>query len=102
MRAWILEPSNWVWCVLMLLSCVSFTRGASFGDWGGGCFSFSVLPLMLITFLKVWMVIHYFMEVRFAPLPLRILCNAWMVICCGGIVLVRGGLECLNGSSVGT
>ena len=42
--------------------------------------------LTVIAFLKVRFVIHYFMEIRYAPLALRLACDIWVVGICVAIL----------------
>jgi len=37
------------------------------------------MAIMLIAAVKVWLVIRYFMEVRRAPLALRLVCDGWLL-----------------------
>jgi len=42
--------------------------------------------LVLVAFFKVRLVISHFMEVRHAPKPLRLLCDAWVVGVCSLVI----------------
>ena len=35
--------------------------------------------MLAIAFAKIWLIVRYFMEVRFAPRWLRIVMDAWVV-----------------------
>jgi len=46
----------------------------------------ATVGLTLIAMIKVRLVILYFMEVRTAPLPLRLICETW-VIAVGAVII---------------
>ena len=70
----------------MIATALSWWLGAD----GGAVKSVSIpvltVALMLIAFIKVRFVIHYFMEIRHAPLALRLVCDAWVVGICSAIL----------------
>jgi len=46
-----------------------------------GAISFTAVAiLMTVTFVKVKLVMSNFMEVRHAPMPLKIACNIWLFV----------------------
>lgn len=86
------NSTNWitlVWLVLVSATGLSWWLGADHGLDGREAASIGILVLAMI---KVRLVILYFMEVRTAPLPLRLICEAWVVALCGvmvGLYLLR-------------
>ncbi|WP_404810245.1 cytochrome C oxidase subunit IV family protein [Zhongshania marina] len=46
----------------------------------------TTIILILIAFFKVRLVIMHFMEIRTAPLPLKLLCEAWLFATPGVII----------------
>lgn len=73
------HPATLVWTLLMLATGISWWMGA-----GGSAFfvpDIKILTaiLIIIAFIKVRFVMGYFMEVRHAPLALRLACDVWIV-----------------------
>jgi heme/copper-type cytochrome/quinol oxidase subunit 4 len=70
------ERVTWVWLVLMALTC--------FTTWGLSKDLFSpavaVAGIFLIAAVKVSYVMLDFMELRYAPLPVRVAFQAWPVV----------------------
>lgn len=48
------------------------------------------MGLILLAFIKVRLVILYFMEIRHAPLPLRLICEAWVLVVCTALLVLYG------------
>lgn len=42
--------------------------------------------LLVLAFIKVRLIIRYFMEVRHAPLVLRLICESWTILACGVVL----------------
>jgi heme/copper-type cytochrome/quinol oxidase subunit 4 len=70
------ERVTWVWLGLMVLTC--------FTTWGLSKDLFSpavaVVGIFLIAAVKVSYVMLDFMELRYAPLPVRVAFQAWPVV----------------------
>jgi len=65
-----------VWLLLMIATCLSWYLGSvesTLGPWAAG-------GILVISFFKVRLVIQHFMEIKHAPLPLRLICEAWVLI----------------------
>jgi len=82
MKDIILSRESTIWIVLMTLTVTTWLLGTH------QSLLFSTLPaegsaILLLAFVKVHMVIYNFMEVRHAPLALKICLNLWV-----GIVLL--------------
>lgn len=82
MRDVIVSYSSAVWLLLAVLTGVSWYLGeqgsALSGLNAGGVTS----VMMLIGFFKVRLVGLHFMELRYAPWPLRLAFEAWVVLVC--------------------
>lgn len=74
-----------VWAVLILATGLSwqFGHGLGFGE----DFHFATAAILVITFVKIRFVFLDFMELRLAPLPLRLLYEVWAIVACA-ILLV--------------
>lgn len=72
----IMKAGGTVWLVLMVLSIANFIVGEEFGLHG----SAEVAILMVIAFVKARLIIRHFMEVKDAPLPLRIAFDIWCIL----------------------
>lgn len=81
------HPATLIWALLMLATALSWWLGADSASTGNGVMGLTVL-LMAIAFIKVRFVIQYFMEVRRAPLALRLACDGWVVLVCGAILVL--------------
>ena len=64
-----------VWLVLLVASAASLWLGSDPTDRNHTAAAVGVLA---IAFAKVWLIIRYFMEVRIAPLWLRLILDAWV------------------------
>lgn len=77
-----------VWLVLVLLTLVSWQIGHGDALLAPATASALILTAALV---KARLIILHFMEVRFAPLALRLVFEAWCVGVWGGLlVLLRG------------
>jgi hypothetical protein len=65
-----------VWLALMLLTIGSYELAEDFAVRGGLVI---MAGLFLIAFIKARLIIRHFMEVKHAPLPLRIAFDVWVV-----------------------
>ncbi|RYZ61970.1 MAG: hypothetical protein EOP08_12780, partial [Proteobacteria bacterium] len=50
----------------------------------------ATVTALVVAFFKARLIILDFMEVRHAPLPLRIFCEAWVVLVGGALVAITG------------
>ncbi|WP_405054010.1 cytochrome C oxidase subunit IV family protein [Thalassotalea nanhaiensis] len=64
-----------VWSGLILFTLISFFIG------GESLFlpKLATTFILLVSFIKIRLVIHYFMEVKYAPLPLKIALDVWCI-----------------------
>lgn len=72
----------------MLATCLSWWLGQdhSVSSDISGDYRIVSSGLIVIAFIKVRIVIRYFMEVREAPLALKLVCDGWVVLVCGAII----------------
>lgn len=64
-----------IWALLVAATVGSWTVGAGHG-----------VALLVVAFVKVRLVGLYFMELRSAPVPLRILFEGWVVVTCSLLI----------------
>jgi len=84
----LLKPVSAAWLLLMLATCLSWWLGQDHGLSAAQTSDYRLISsgLMFIAFIKVRIVIRYFMEVRQAPLALKLVCDGWVVLVCGAIL----------------
>ncbi len=75
------KPATLVWLFLMAATCVT-TWGLSKDQFTA---SVATLSIILIAAIKVRLVLLHFMELRHAPLPWRLLLEAWVLVVTGAI-----------------
>ncbi|HLS98313.1 MAG: cytochrome C oxidase subunit IV family protein [Porticoccaceae bacterium] len=79
--------TTWIWLLLVALTTMSWELGD--GQAASALAPTLAAPLlMLVAFFKVRLVGLHFMELRTAPLPLRLLFEAWVVVACGAILVI--------------
>ena len=85
-----------VWAGLIGMTALSWVLGtASVGPMTGGeDRSYATVGILLVSFFKARLVILHFMEIRTAPLPLRLICEIWTFGTASSLVLLY-----LNGST---
>jgi len=71
----------YVWLFLVAATLFSWWAATSSSSSGGSQISVAVTAsVLLMSSVKVRLVLMQFMEVRFAPLWLRLSCDAWLVL----------------------
>ena len=78
------KPVSIVWAALMLATCAStwlLSKNSVTPE-------VATVAIVLIAAVKVRLKIRYFMEVRLAPLALRLVCDGWLLAVTGLIVTV--------------
>ncbi|MBI2799260.1 MAG: cytochrome C oxidase subunit IV family protein [Gammaproteobacteria bacterium] len=73
-----------LWIILILATAVSWEFGHGFGF--GSHHNYATVAVVLIAFIKVRFVFLDFMELRAAPLPLRLAFESWAVLVGGTII----------------
>ena len=77
-------PVSIVWAALMLATCAStwlLSKNSVTPE-------VATVAILLIAAVKVRLVMRHFMEVRLAPLALRLVCNGWLLAVTALIVTV--------------
>lgn len=81
--------TTWIWLLLVALTTMSWEVGDGGATASAGIGTSLVTPLLLlVAFFKVRLVGLHFMELRTAPLPLRILFESWVAAVCGLLLLI--------------
>ena len=75
---------TFVWLVLILATALSWQlgHGVGFGD----RYPYATVAIVIIAFIKVRLVFLDFMELRHAPLPLRLAFESWALVVGGTII----------------
>lgn len=79
-----------VWIVLSVVTVVTWLLGHDI-DLGHHATVAVALTILAIAFGKVHLIIRHFMEVRTAPMWLRVFCNVWLSVLGGTIVALYLG-----------
>ncbi|MGQ0621621.1 MAG: cytochrome C oxidase subunit IV family protein [Panacagrimonas sp.] len=84
LRALVFNGSSLVWLALSLATGLSWWLGTGhLADESATGLRQTALVVIGIAFFKVRLVIQHFMEVRHAPLALRLITDGWVVgVCC--------------------
>lgn len=80
------------WALLAAVTLLSsgLGGGGPGGKWLGPlAISAAVLAL---AFLKAWVVMFEFMELRRAPTALKLICLLWLVLALGALLAILGGI----------
>jgi len=75
---------TFVWMVLVLATGLSWLFGHGFGFEEDD--HYATAAILVITFVKIRLVFLDFMELRTAPLPLRITFEVWAFIACATLI----------------
>ena len=76
---WSASNTTTVWLVLLAASATSLWLGADAPPRGNLGHTAAIVGVLAIAFAKIWLIVRYFMEVRFAPRRLRIVMDVWVV-----------------------
>lgn len=52
----------------------------------------STTAVLGVAFAKMWVVMFNYMEVRNAPIALRLLCTGWLAVVLGGLLAIYAGV----------
>jgi cation transport ATPase len=82
------SPITAVWSLLILATLLSawLGTGHGLGSGSGSGHTLATVAIIAVAFVKVRCVGLYFMELRQAPLPLRLVFEAYVVVVC--VVLI--------------
>ena len=86
MTALLLNRLSVIWAGLILATGLSWQFGHGFGF--GDDIQYAAVAILVITFIKIRFVFLDFMEIRTAPLALRLVLEVWAVLAC----VIRIGL----------
>jgi hypothetical protein len=75
-----------VWLGLVLATGVSWQFGHSLGF--GDNYRYATVAVILISFIKVRFIVLDFMEVRAAPIALRLTLETWSVVVCTTLIFL--------------
>lgn len=75
------------WALLIAATLVSWTVGEDHGN-GHTARQVATVVVLLVAFVKARLVGMYFMELRHAPIPLRVLFETWCLVVGGGIIVL--------------
>ena len=86
MRALLFDRITLIWFLLIAATALSweFGHGLGFGD----RYRHATVAVIVIAFIKVRYVFLDFMELRAAPLPLRLMLEAWAIGVGGAIIFL--------------
>lgn len=86
MRALLFDRITLIWFLLIAATALSweFGHGLGFGD----RYHYATVAVIVIAFIKVRYVFLDFMELRTAPLPLRLMLEAWVIGVGGAIIFL--------------
>jgi Prokaryotic Cytochrome C oxidase subunit IV len=81
------NPVTVVWLLLATGTATSWWLGSSTGGTTQAQRALTSGGLLVLAAVKVRLIIFYFMEVRSAPLGLRLICDAWVTaVACGLLI----------------
>lgn len=81
-----------VWAFLVAVTLLSSAIGAPGGLGLIGSPAVVTFAVLAIAFVKVWLVMFNFMDVRRAPFALRALCTGWSAIALGVLLAIYAGV----------
>ena len=84
-------PATYVWLLLAALTAVSWGLADGVVPNSASQMQWLAAALLLLAFFKVRLVIMHFMEVATAPLLLRFIFEAWVLVVCGAILVTYLG-----------
>lgn len=80
------HPATWIWVLLASATAFSWWLGTEGVPDTDRARLLTTIAIMGVSFVKVRLVISYFMEVRHAPWPLKLACDGWLVLSCIAIL----------------
>lgn len=86
MKTLIHTPVTYVWLILAVLTALSWVLADGIAPDPNAAHQWVTVALMILAFFKVRLVIMHFMEIATAPIPLRLVFEAWVVVVCAGIL----------------
>ena len=86
MAGLIFHRATAVWLLLVGATGLSWEFGHGFGF--GADFRYGTVAVVIIAFIKLRIVFLEFMELRHAPLRLRLAFEAWTVVVCASVLIL--------------
>ncbi len=74
-----------IWVCLIIFTLLTVSLGHSIGSLTDAMVNTSIL---IITFIKTRLIIMHFMEVKRAPLLLRLIFEAWGIVVCAVLIVL--------------
>ena len=74
-----------IWCILAVITLLSL-ESIHLNGWLLDA-RFQGVAVLILAFIKVRLIMLDFMEIRHAPIALRIAMECWVIIACGGLIL---------------
>lgn len=81
MKLIFLQTNTAIWALLALATVLTWYMG------GNAALNIPAL-MLLIAFFKTRLVIMHFMEVNHAPVVLRLVGEAWGIVCCTALIVL--------------
>lgn len=91
MRELICKREAVVWIILMIATCISWWFAANHGEFGSSP-KIGIVFLLGLAFIKIRLIMFYFMEVRDGPLALRWSADGWILFTLIGLILFLFGV----------
>ena len=86
MRTLVRTRATLVWLVLTLLTALSWYLAEDYGVHHALAVRWVTAALFMVAFVKVRLVIMHFMEINDAPIALRAVFEAWVLVVCGVLI----------------
>jgi Prokaryotic Cytochrome C oxidase subunit IV len=85
---WPPSSTTIVWLLLLLASGLSYWLGAQAPTATERIHTAAMVGVLVIAFAKIWLIIRYFMEVRFGPRWLRLLLDIWVLAVLAAVTIL--------------
>ena len=82
MKALLNTKVTYIWCLLVLLTIVSWWLGDGYRPDNVALVKFATIGLFLLAFFKIRLIVMNFMEISTAPIPLRVIFEAYVIVVC--------------------
>ena len=83
---------TYIWLLLAFLTSVSWALGDGYAAGENNTHVYITVALLVLAFFKIRLIIMYFMEIQTAPVLMRALFEAWVVIVCSTLIFLYLGL----------
>lgn len=86
MKALLNTKVTYVWCLLVLLTAVSWWLGDGYRPDNVAAYKFIAIGLFILAFFKIRLIMMNFMELATAPILLRSIFETWVIVVCTVII----------------